>query len=220
MFNRIVPLCKKSSATPLYNLHDPWRVFIFEFMTGKSSWVYSRTQGSIPMLFCRWSNVLWLLHPLPVPRYGWWLDQGWWSLRLLFCFCGNDQTMALYQTELGCVYFQTMKLSLLMNLVCNNFKHSMFSMNVFERDVTVNGDRWTYYDLGCMYEMWFEILRDFTDYWDYMGLSWMVWLYKWSLLGLISYNLGGSVTAMVSVHRRIAAQRHRSAILDGEHPRV
>jgi len=25
-----------------------------------------------------------------------------------------------------------------------------------------------------MYDMWFEILRDFTDYRDYMGLSWMV----------------------------------------------
>jgi len=42
--------------------------------------------------------------------------------------------------------------------------------------------------------MWFEILRDFTDYRDYMGLSSMVCLCKWSLLGLISYNLDGSVT--------------------------
>ena len=60
---------------------------------GKSSWVPSRTQGSTPMLFCRWSNVLWLLHPLPVPSYGWWLDQGRWSLRLFLCFCGNDQKL-------------------------------------------------------------------------------------------------------------------------------
>jgi len=45
-----------------------------------------------------------------------------------------------------------------------------------------------------MYELWFEILRDFTNYWDYMGLSSMVRLCKWSLLGLISYNLGGFVT--------------------------
>jgi len=63
-----------------------------------------------------------------------------------------------------------------------------------EWNVTVNGDRWTYYDLGYMYALWFEILRDFTDYRDYMGLSLMVRLCKWSLLGLISYNLGGSVT--------------------------
>ena len=45
-----------------------------------------------------------------------------------------------------------------------------------------------------MYELWFEILRDFTDYRDFMGLSLVVRLCKWSLLGLISYNLGGSVT--------------------------
>jgi len=66
-----------------------------------------------------------------------------------------------------------------------------------ELNVTVNGDRWTYYDLGCMYELWFEIVRDFTDYRDYMGLSLIVWLPKWSLLGLISYNLGGSVTVIL-----------------------
>ena len=65
----------------------------------------------------------------------------------------------------------------------------------WELDVTLDGDCWTYYDLGCMYELWFEILRDFTDYRDYIGLSLMVRLCKWSLLGLISYNLGGSVTA-------------------------
>jgi len=43
-----------------------------------------------------------------------------------------------------------------------------------ELNVTVDGDRWTYYDLGCMYDLWFEIVRDFTDYQDYMGLSLMV----------------------------------------------
>jgi len=59
----------------------------------------------------------------------------------------------------------------------------------------VDGDRWTYYNLGCMYDLWFEIHQDFTDYQDYMGLSLTVRLCKWSLLGLISYNLGGSVTA-------------------------
>ena len=63
-----------------------------------------------------------------------------------------------------------------------------------ELNVTVDDDRWTYYDLGCMYDLWFKILRDLTDYRDYMGLRLMVQLCKWSLLGLISYNLGGSVT--------------------------
>ena len=33
----------------------------------------------------------------------------------------------------------------------------------------------------------FEILQDSTDYRDYMDLSFLVWLWKWSLLDLISY---------------------------------
>jgi len=45
--------------------------------------------------------------------------------------------------------------------------------------------RWSYYDLGCMYELWFEILRDFTDYRDYMGISSMVRLCKRSVSSLI-----------------------------------
>jgi len=57
----------------------------------------------------------------------------------------------------------------------------------------VDDDRWTYYDVGGMCALWFEILRDFMNYRDYMGLSLMVRLCEWSLLGLISYNLGGSV---------------------------
>ena len=79
---------------------------LFWFMMGKSSWVPSHTQGSTPMLFCRWSNVLWLLHSLLVPSHGRWLDQGRWSLYLLFCFCGNDRTMALYPTKYVCVTFE------------------------------------------------------------------------------------------------------------------
>jgi len=47
--------------------------------------------------------------------------------------------------------------------------------------------------------MWFEILRDLTDYRDYMGLSLASWLCKWSLSGLISYNLGSSVTWSTSL---------------------
>ena len=72
---------------------------LFWFTMGKSSWVPSRTQGSIPMLFCRWADLLWVLHSLLVPSNGWWLDQGQWSLYLFFCYCGNDETMALYQTK-------------------------------------------------------------------------------------------------------------------------
>ena len=102
----------------------------FKFTMGKSNWVPSRTQGSIPMLFCRWSNVLWLLHPLSVPSYGWWLDQGRWSLRLFPCFCGNDRTMALYQTYRVCCNFELWSFRYLKNLVCNNLSTPMYFMNV------------------------------------------------------------------------------------------
>jgi len=123
MFNRIVFLCKSRQLPPLYSLHDPWRVFIFEFMTGKSTWVHSRTQGSIPMLFCRWSNVLWLLHPLPVHRYGWWLDQGRWLLRLFFCFCGDDQNYGTVSNWTCVCVISNYEDSATYELGCNNFKH-------------------------------------------------------------------------------------------------
>jgi hypothetical protein len=168
-------------ATPLYNLHDPWGVFYFWFITGKSSWVHSRTQGSIPMLFCRWADVLWLLHSLLVPSNGWWLDQGRWSLYLLFCFCGNDQTMALYQTKCVC-YFKTMKLPLLVNLVCNNFK-------------------WLRY-------MWWMLWTECNCEWWSLNLLWS-WLYvrvvMWNpsrfhgLPGLYGLKLDGSTGKMVTI---------------------
>jgi len=40
----------------------------------------------------------------------------------------------------------------------------------------------------------FEIPRHFTNYLEYIGLSSIVRLRKWSLLGLIYYNLDGYIT--------------------------
>jgi len=54
-----------------------------------------------------------------------------------------------------------------------------------------------------MYELWFEILRDFRNYRDYMGLSLMVRLKKGSLFGLTSYNLGGSVTSPMAIEESV-----------------
>jgi len=186
-------LCKKSQ---LFH-HTAYKIIeesLFWFMSGKSSWVHSRTQGSILMLFCRWTDVLWLLHSLLVPSNGWWLDQGRWSLYLLFCFCGNDRTMALYQTKCVCVTFKLWSFRYLRTWFVITLSNSDVFDEWRELDVIVNGDRWTYYDLGCTYDLWFEILWDLTDYRAYMGLSLMLWLCRWSLLGLISYNLGSSVT--------------------------
>ena len=47
--------------------------------------------------------------------------------------------MALYQTKCVC-YFRTMKLPLLENLVCKNFKYSDVFDECCELDVIVNGD--------------------------------------------------------------------------------
>ena len=164
-------------------------------MTGKSSWVHSRTQGSIPMLFCRWADVLWLLHSLLVPSNGWWLDQGRWSLYLLFCFCGNDQLWHCNRLSV-CVVLKLWSFRYLRTWFVITLSELQCMWWMCELDVIVIGDCWTYYDLGWMYELWFEILRDFTDYRDYMGLSLMVRACKWSLLGLMSYNLGSFVTEM------------------------
>jgi len=194
MLSGIMLLCKKSQL-PHHTAFMILEESLFLVMMGKSSWVHSRTQGFIPMLFCRWSNILWLLHPLLVPSNGRWLDQGRWSLHLLFCFCGNDRTMALYQTKCVCVIFELWSFRYLRTWFVIILSTPMYFYECGKLDVIVNGDRWTYYNLGCMYELWFEILRDFTDYQDYMGLSSVVWLCKWSLSGLISYNLGGSTTA-------------------------
>jgi len=188
-------LSRKKSQLSHYTAFMILAESLYCFMTGKSSWVNSRTQGSIPLLFCRWVDVLWLLHSLLVPSNGWWLDQGRWSLYLLFCFCGNDRTMALYQTKCVCGIFELWSFRYLRTWFVITLINSDVIDEWCKLEVIVDGNRWTYYDLGCMYDMWFEILWDFTDYRDYMGLSSMVWLCKWSLLGLISYNLGGSVTA-------------------------
>ena len=146
-----VVLLRKGLSYPTIQPSWSLKSLYFWFMMGESSWVHSRTQGSIPMLFCRRADVLWLLHSLLVPSNGWWLDQGRWSLYLLFCFCVNDQQWHCMRLNVCVWYFQTMKLPLLENLVCNNLSNSDVCDEWCKLDVIVNGDRWTYYDLGCMY---------------------------------------------------------------------
>ena len=52
---------------------------------------------------------------------------------------------------------------------------------------------WTKYN-PAVHTLWFEILRDFVDYRDYMLTSVRTWLLRWSFLHLCVYNLVGSVT--------------------------
>jgi hypothetical protein len=53
-----------------------------------------------------------------------------------------------------------------------------------------------HYDLG-LFSVWFEIPRDFVDYWSYMSSSLRIWSLRWFFLDLCSYNLDGSVTKML-----------------------
>jgi hypothetical protein len=72
-------------------------VTLFMVMSGKSSWVPSRTQGFVPTC-CRWADVLWLLYQLPLSCYGWCL--GPWAMVIPYIssnvFVGDDHQLALY----------------------------------------------------------------------------------------------------------------------------
>jgi hypothetical protein len=50
VFHNNLGFSQMSQASPIYKaLHDPWCLY-FWFMTGKSSWVHSRTQGIVPIV--------------------------------------------------------------------------------------------------------------------------------------------------------------------------
>ena len=94
-------------------------VFYFWFLTGKSSWVPSRTQGLSPTC-CRWPVLLWLLQVLPSPGWGWRLDRWARSLLVLVpndAFVGHDLDLAMY-LELWS-YVLNYVASARLNLVCN-----------------------------------------------------------------------------------------------------
>ena len=66
------------SQLPYYKAFIILGVTLFSFMTGKSGWVHSRTQGFIPTC-CRWADVLRLLYQLPLSCDGWCLGPWAWS---------------------------------------------------------------------------------------------------------------------------------------------
>jgi len=151
-------------------------------MTGKSSWVHSRTQGSIPMLFLQMvkctmviaSSACTLPWAITRPRAMVTLS----SLLLLWEW-PNYGTVSNWI----CVcYFQTMKLPLLENLFCNNFKHS----DVFDEGL------WT----GCNCEWWpLNLLRS----WLYVRI--VVWNPSrfHGLPGLYGFKLDGLTVPMVTI---------------------
>ena len=81
-----------SSYLHLYSLAWSLKPFYFWFMTGKSSWVPSRTQGFISHC-CRWHCVSWLLQELLLSRRGWGVSLGQASLLIpIFAFVDRDPT--------------------------------------------------------------------------------------------------------------------------------
>jgi hypothetical protein len=118
------------------------------------------------------------------------------SVSHLKCFC-RIWLWTGYVSELLVLWSRNFVASATLNLVCNNlFKlwcmwaAANYLWNVVTGDVLC----WIMYDLG-MFVGWFEILRDFVDYRDYMCSSGEIWSLWWLFLYLCSYNLDGSVTA-------------------------
>jgi hypothetical protein len=144
--------------------HDPW-CLLFSVMSGKSSWVPSRTQRFV-LTCCRWADVLRLLYQLPLSCDG--RSLGPWAVVILYvssdAFVGRwSWAGTLFRTLCECVRFE---LNASATFIWTWFVITMFKlwcicdMNFY---VTCDGDRWTYYDLGW-HASWFEIRHDFMDY--------------------------------------------------------
>jgi hypothetical protein len=121
------------------------------------------------------------------------------SVSHLECFCGIWLWTG-YVSELLVLWFWNYVASATLNWVCNNLFElqcmwavASYLWNVVTGDVLC----WIMYDLSLLVG-WFEILRDFMDYQDYMCSSAKIWLLRWLFLCLCSYNLDGSVTALSS----------------------
>jgi hypothetical protein len=126
------------------------------------------------------------------------------SVSHLECFCGI-WLWTDYVSELLVLWFWNYVASATLNLVCNNLFELWcmwvvvsYLWNVVTGDVLC----WIMYDLGLLV-VWFEILRDFMDYWDYMCSSVKIWLLRWLFLYLCSYNLDGSMTACIGARFNI-----------------
>ena len=139
-----------SSYLHLYNLAWSLESFYFWFMTGKSSWVPSHTQGFISHC-CRWHFVSWLLQELLLSRCGWGVSLGQASLLiLLYAFVDRDRTLALYWimletllSNLICFRFY------LSNSVCNNFYSYSDGEMYLQTLCNMWHVCWIMYDLGC-----------------------------------------------------------------------
>jgi len=161
-----------SSYVHLYSLAYSLESFYFWFMTGKSSWVPSRTQGLFSHC-CRWHCVSWLLQELLLSRCGWGVSLGQASLVIpILAFVDRD--LAWHCIKLCWkLYLRTYLLPLyLSNSVCNNF----YSYSDDEKYLWTLCNMWhvcwILYDLGCC--------KSFIE--TYRGTRWttgFIWVQVW-----------------------------------------
>jgi hypothetical protein len=120
------------------------------------------------------------------------------SVSHLKCFYGI-WLWTSYLSKLLVLWSRNYVASATLNLVCNNLFElrcmwavASYLWNIVTGDVLC----WIMYDLG-LFIGWFEILRDFMDYRDYMCSNVKIWSLRRLFLYLCSYNLDGSVIARI-----------------------
>ena len=156
-------------------------------MSGKSSWVPSRTQGFIPTC-CRWADVLRLLYQLPVSCDGWCLGPWAWSFltSCLMLLYGDDHSLALYLNSAWvCVWFEQMTSA---TFIRTGFVITMLKL-------------WCIWDCELLCNMWWwplNLLRSWLEWklvWNpsrfhglpgYMGLSLLNRL-LWRMIFLLNF---------------------------------
>jgi hypothetical protein len=117
-------------------------------------------------LLCRWSDVLWLLHQLPIPYDGRQLEPRAWSFRMSYLMLFLEMTIFEHciWTKSVCSFKTICFHYFIIKLVCNNFIFKLLCISVLLRTLC---NIWLWllnlYDLG-LYVGWFKILRGFTDY--------------------------------------------------------
>jgi hypothetical protein len=168
----------------------------FWFTTGKSSQVHSCTQGLFPVV--AGCDVSWLLLNLGDSyRSGGVRLWAWFFLVILSIMLLLDLTLVLACIcNKGDVSFKLLCLCYFWTWVAITMLNSDVSWTTCEIDVTCDLLCWITTILACML-VGLKSLMVLLDYRSYMGSSMTIGSLRWLFLYLCSYNLGGSVTAVL-----------------------
>jgi hypothetical protein len=115
-------------------------VILFSVVSGKSSWVPSRTQGFVPTC-CRWADVLRLLYQLPLPCDGRSLGPRAMVIHYFSfdAFAGDDHKLALYFKHCVCGVWTTASAT----FIWTRFVITMFKLRcILYRELLCNLWRW------------------------------------------------------------------------------